>query len=98
MEFKEIKIGQRVVRARGSNVGLLGTVLDVENQRVQIKWDMGTKTWVNYSQIEPENIPYEIDDKDAGKFDRHGKLIHPNTEDFNKNKNQVIEFNQLKIK
>ena len=38
MKAEEIKIGERVVRARGNNVGLIGEIIDFAEPRVQIKW------------------------------------------------------------
>lgn len=77
MKAEEIKIGERVVRARGNNVGLIGEITNFTEPRVQVKWEDSSKTWVNISQLELESAPYEIDIENVGSFDRHGKLIKP---------------------
>ena len=66
-----------MVRARGNNVGLYGEITDFAEPRVQVKWEDSSKTWVNISQLELENVPYEIDMENVGKFDKYGKLIKP---------------------
>lgn len=68
MKAEEIKIGERVVRARGNNVGLVGEIIEFKEPRVHVKWEDSSRTWVNISQLELENV---------GKFDKYGKLIKP---------------------
>lgn len=77
MKTEEVKIGEKVVRARGNNVGLVGEIIDFKESRVQVKWEDSSRTWVNISQLELENIPHEIDTTNVGSFDRYGKLIKP---------------------
>ena len=77
MKTEEVKIGERVVRARGNNVGLIGEIIDFKEPRVQVKWEDSSRTWVNISQIELESLPHEIDMENVGKFDKYGKLIKP---------------------
>lgn len=77
MKATEVKIGTKVVRARGNNVGLYGEIIDFKESRVQVKWEDSSKTWVNISQIELESIPHKIDMTGVGSFDRQGKIIHP---------------------
>ena len=77
MKATEVKIGTKVVRARGNNVGLYGEITDFAEPRVQVKWEDSSKTWVNISQLELENIPHEIDMTNVGSFDKYGKLIKP---------------------
>ena len=77
MKATEVKIGERVVRARGNNVGLYGEITDFAEPRVQVKWEDSSRTWVNISQIELEKVPHEIDTENVGSFDKYGKLIKP---------------------
>lgn len=77
MRTEEVKIGERVVRARGNNVGLYGEITDFAEPRVQVKWEDSSRTWVNISQIELEKVPHEIDTENVGNFDKYGKLIKP---------------------
>ena len=77
MKTEEVKIVEKVVRARGNNVGLVGEIIDFKEPRVQVKWEDSSKTWVNISQLELESIPYEIDTENVGNFDKYGKLIKP---------------------
>ena len=77
MKAEEVKIGERVVRVRGNNVGLVGEIIDFKEPRVHVKWEDSSRTWVNISQLELESIPYEIDMENVGSFDRYGKLIKP---------------------
>ena len=77
MRAEEVKIGEKVVRARGNNVGLYGEITDYAEPRVQVKWEDSSRTWVNISQIELEKVPYEIDTENVGSFDKYGKLIKP---------------------
>nr|DAX71773.1 MAG TPA: POLYCOMB PROTEIN PCL, AROMATIC CAGE [Caudoviricetes sp.] len=77
MKTEEVKIGEKVVRARGNNVGLVGEITNFKEPRVQVKWEDSSRTWVNISQLELEKVPHEIDMTNVGKFDRHGKLIKP---------------------
>ena len=77
MKAEEVKIGERVVRARGNNVGLVGEIIDFKEPRVHVKWEDSSKTWVNTSQLELESVPYEINTTNVGSFDRYGKIIHP---------------------
>lgn len=77
MKAEEVKIGERVVRARGNNVGLYGEITDFAEPRVQVKWEDSSKTWVNISQLELESVPHEIDMTNVGSFDRYSKLIKP---------------------
>ena len=77
MKTTEVKIGEKVVRARGNNVGLVGEIIDFKESRIQVKWEDSSKTWVNISQLELESVPYEIDTTNVGSFDRYGKLIKP---------------------
>lgn len=77
MKATEVKIGVRVVRARGNNVGLYGEITDFAEPRVQVKWEDSSRTWVNISQIELEKVPHEIDTENVGSFDKYGKLIKP---------------------
>lgn len=77
MRAEEVKIGEKVVRARGNNVGLYGEITDYAEPRVQVKWEDSSRTWVNISQIELEKVPHEIDTENVGSFDKYGKLIKP---------------------
>ena len=77
MKTEEVKIGEKVVRASGNNVGLYGEIIEYKEPRVHVKWEDSSKTWVNISQLELESIPYEIDMTNVGSFDRYGKLIKP---------------------
>ncbi len=77
MKATEVKIGARVVRARGNNVGFVGEITDFAEPRVQVWWEDSSRTWVNISQLELESIPHEIDTENVGSFDRYGKLIKP---------------------
>lgn len=77
MKTEEVKIREKVVRASGNNVGLVGEIIDFKEPRVHVKWEDSSRTWVNISQLELESIPYEIDMTNAGSFDRYGKLIKP---------------------
>ena len=77
MKTEEVKIGEKVVRARGNNVGLVGEITNFKEPRVHVKWEDSSRTWVNISQLELESIPYEIDMTNVGSFDRYGKLIKP---------------------
>lgn len=77
MKTEEIKIGEKVVRARGNNVGLYGEIIEFKEPRVHVKWEDSSRTWVNISQLELESIPHEIDMTNVGKFDRYGKIIKP---------------------
>lgn len=77
MKTEEVKIREKVVRARGNNVGLYGEIIDFKEPRVQVKWEDSSRTWVNISQLELESIPHEIDTENVGSFDRYGKLIKP---------------------
>ena len=77
MRTEEVKIGVRVVRARGNNVGLYGEITDFAEPRVHVKWEDSSRTWVNISQIELESTPHEIDTENVGSFDKYGKLIKP---------------------
>lgn len=63
--MKTATIGTRVVCTRGSNVGMVGTVVD------------STTTTVSLSVIEPESIPYTIDYTGVGTFNSKGHLIRP---------------------
>ena len=44
MKTEEVKIGERVVRARGNNVGLYGEIIDFKEPRVHVKWEDSSKT------------------------------------------------------
>lgn len=77
MKTEEVKIGEKVVRARGNNVGFVGEIIDFAESRVQVKWEDSSRTWVNISQLELEKVPYEIDTTNVGSFDKYGKLIKP---------------------
>jgi hypothetical protein len=77
MKTEEVKIGEKVVRARGNNVGLYGEITDFKEPRAHVKWEDSSRTWVNISQLELENIPHEIDTENVGSFDKYGKLIKP---------------------
>lgn len=77
MKTEEVKIGEKVVRARGNNVGFIGEIIDFKEPRIQVKWEDSSKTWVNISQLELKSIPYEIDTENVGSFDKYGKLIKP---------------------
>lgn len=77
MKAEEVKIGEKVVRARGNNIGLVGEIIDFAEPRVQVKWEDSSKTWVNISQLELEKVPHEIDMTNVGSFDKYGKLIKP---------------------
>jgi hypothetical protein len=77
MKTEEVKIGEKVVRARGNNIGLVGEIIDFVEPRVQVKWEDSSKTWVNISQLELEKVPHEIDMTNVGNFDKYGKLIKP---------------------
>ena len=59
MKATEVKIGTKVVRTRGNNVGLVGEITNFKEPRVQVKWEDSSKTWVNISQIELESIPHK---------------------------------------
>ena len=77
MRTEEVKIGVRVVRARGNNVGLYGEITDFVEPRVQVWWEDSSRTWVNILQLELEKVPHEIDTENVGSFDKYGKLIKP---------------------
>lgn len=77
MRAEEVKIGVRVVRARGNNVGLYGEITDFAEPRVQVWWEDSSRTWVNILQLELEKVPHEIDTENVGSFDKYGKLIKP---------------------
>ena len=77
MRTEEVKIGVRVVRARGNNVGLYGEITDFAEPRVQVWWEDSSRTWVNILQLELEKVPHEIDTENVGSFDKYGKLIKP---------------------
>ena len=77
MKSTEVKIGERVVRARGNNVGHVGEIIDFKEPRIHVKWEDSSRTWVNISQLELEKVPYEIDMTNVGSFDRYGKIIYP---------------------
>lgn len=56
-------LNDRVVRSKGDYVvGRTGTVvaLDLEKNRAQVQWDQDTKTWVSFTALELESIPYQI--------------------------------------
>lgn len=70
MKTEEVKIGEKVVRARGNNVGLIGEIIDYAEPRVHVKWEDSSRTWVNISQLELEKVPHEIDTENVGSFDK----------------------------
>lgn len=75
--MKTATIGTRVVRTRGSNVGMIGTVMDSTTTTATVQWEHGKTTRVSLSVIEPESIPYTIDYTGVGTFNSKGRLIRP---------------------
>ena len=61
--MKNIVLGSRVVRSKGDYVvGRVGSVVAIDDvkMRGQVQWDKDVKTWVSFSALELENIPYKI--------------------------------------
>jgi len=74
-----MKIGDIVVRINGGfSVGSVGTIIDNLDNRFQVKWDKGLKTWVSDNSIELESIPYTIIPyKSWVDYKGNYKTIHP---------------------
>ena len=75
----EFKIGQEVVRSKGDYVvGRIGTIISIENNRAQVKWDGCGISKVALNSIELTSIPYTIKPATETK-DRFGyhKFTHP---------------------
>ena len=73
------KIGQEVVRSKGDYVvGRVGTIISIENNRAQVKWDGCGTSKVSFNSIELTSTPYEIKPATETK-DRFGyyKFTYP---------------------
>jgi len=56
-----MEIGDRIIRIDGCfKVGSVGTIIDRLDNRFQVKWDRGLKTWISNKSIALESIPYNI--------------------------------------
>ena len=73
------KIGQEVVRTKGDYVvGRVGIIIDIENNRAQVKWDGNGTSKVALNSIELTSIPYEIKPATETKDIRgHYKFTYP---------------------
>ena len=65
-------IGQEVIRTKGTHeVGDIGTVIAVENNRARVQWAR-FKTWIMVESLEPTSEPYVLIKN--GKWPKYHKL------------------------
>lgn len=58
MDFKQANIGMEVVKSKGSNIGVISIITELDVDKQRIKTDFGF--WAKHDCFEPANIPFEI--------------------------------------
>jgi preprotein translocase subunit YajC len=65
---QNIQLGTEVVRLNSDNIGLIGIVVELLDNKYKVSWNNGIKTSVKKEVVASTSIPYEIVQKRKSKM------------------------------